>query len=297
MTFDEFLIGLGFEELLNGIREAYASRSSFALHERAMELFWTYLLVGGMPEAVVAYKKTESFRDVSHVHHAILSQYAGDMAKYAENPVDIARARAVWDSVPAQLAKENRKFQFNKVSKGGRSSQFAGALDWLVAAGLINKCYQVDSGQVPLSFHENPDAFKVYAGDTGLLAAKAEIPPSAILDERLRVMLDRGGIVENYVIQQMVARGIRPRYWTNRNRAEVDVLVEDGSEFAVPIEVKSSENVQSKSLNAYGAKYETRRMVRISAKNFGEGKVESIPLYAAGCLADDIAASKSNAWE
>ena len=296
MTFDEFLLGLGYESMLDGIAEAYVTRAKYALHERAMELFWTYLLVGGMPEAVSAYRETGSLRMVSHVHHGILNQYVGDMAKYAENPVDIARARAAWDSVPAQLAKENRKFQFNKVAKGGRSSQYVGALDWLVAAGLIVKCHQVDSGQVPLSFHENPDAFKVYANDTGLLSTKAEIPPAAILDERLRGMLDRGGIVENYVIQQMVARGIRPRYWTNRNRAEIDLVVEDGSASAVPIEVKSSENVRSRSLSAYAEKFGPARMVRVSAKNFGSGKVESIPLYAAGLLADEVASSKERAW-
>ena len=296
MTFDEFLVGLGYESMLDGIREAYASREKYALHERAMDLFWRYLMVGGMPEAVSVYRETESLKETSHVHHNILSQYAGDMTKYAENPVDIARARATWDSVPAQLAKDNRKFQFNKVAKGGRSQQYAGALDWLVAAGLIVKCYQVDSGQVPLSFHENPDAFKVYANDTGLLSTKAEIPPAAILDERLRGMLDRGGIVENYVIQQVVARGIRPRYWTNRNRAEVDLVVEDGSASAVPIEVKSSENVRSRSLSAYAEKFGPTRMIRVSAKNFGSGKVESIPLYAAGLLADEIASSKERAW-
>ena len=281
---------------MEAIQEAYVDRSNFALHDFAMDLFWAYLLVGGMPEAVRDYADTGSLRGVPRIHHSILSQYSGDMTKYADTSKDIIRAQRAWDSVPAQLAKENRKFQYSTIEKGARASRFESSLAWLEAAGIIVKCFQVDSGVVPLSFHENVNAFKVYANDVGLLSTKAEIPPSAVLDERMRASLDRGGIVENYVVQQFVARGIKPRYWTNRNRAEVDLVVEDGSAHAIPVEIKSSDNVRSKSLYAYADKFAPKRLVRFSTKNFGTGKVESIPLYAAGCFAEELVALRTAAY-
>ncbi|HQE69964.1 MAG TPA: DUF4143 domain-containing protein, partial [Atopobiaceae bacterium] len=202
--------------------------------------------------------------------------------------VDVARARDVWNSIPSQLAKENRKFQYNKVRSGGRASQYEGALDWLLAAGLITKCARISSGRIPLALQEDAAAFKVYVNDVGLLSVMSGIPASVLFDKRGRTLLDAGGLTENYVIQQLVARGIVPRYWTSGERAEVDLVVEDGSAKAVPVEIKSSEHVRSRSLSAYCERYEPSRAVRVSPKNFGMGNVESVPLYAVGCLADDV---------
>lgn len=291
MTFDEFMVATGHEKMLNGIREAYADKRSYQLHEQAMGLYRTYLLVGGMPEAVSAYVSSGSVRDAVAVHRDILSLYLADMAKYAPSPTDVARARDVWNSVPAQLAKENHKFQYKLVRSGGRASQYEGAISWLLSAGLIDKCARVSSGQIPLRLQEDPGSFKVYASDVGLLSTMSGIPASALFDEQGRSLLDAGGLVENYVVQQMAARGVVPRYWTSNNTAEVDLVVEDGSVKAVPIEIKSSENVRSRSLGVYRKKYEPDRAVRVSARNFGTGEVESIPLYAVGCLADELAAT------
>ena len=131
-------------------------------------------------------------------------------------------------------------------------------------------------------------AFKVYMNDTGLLSTMSGMSASALFDARGRAMLDAGGLTENCVMQQMVTQGITPRYWTSNGCTEVDLVVEDGSARAVPIEVKSTEHVRSRSLGVYKDRYEPDRVVRLSAKNFGFGVVESIPLYAAGCLADDL---------
>ncbi|MBP3884156.1 MAG: ATP-binding protein [Olsenella sp.] len=288
MTFDEFMVATGHELMLNAIRDAYVEKHSYQLHEQAMDLYRTYLLVGGMPEAVDVYARTGDLRAAEQVHRDILNLYLADMAKYVSNPTDVARARDVWNSVPGQLAKENRKFQYKRVRSGGRSSQYEGALSWLLSAGLITKCVRVTSGQVPLRLQEDVSAFKVYANDVGLLSTMSGIPASALFDERGRALLDAGGLTENYVIQQMVARGIEPRYWTSGGRAEVDLVVEDGSALAVPVEIKSTENVRSKSLGVFREKYGPARSVRLSARNFGPGEVESVPLYAAGCLADEL---------
>ena len=289
MTFDEFMGATGHALMLEGIREAYFDRRAYQLHDQAMGLYRTYLLVGGMPEAVAAYARTGDVRDAVRVHRDILNLYLADMVKYAPSPTDVARARDVWNSVPGQLAKENHKFQYRQVRSGGRSSEYEGAISWLLSAGLIDKCMRVSSGQVPLRLHEDRGSFKIYANDVGLLSTMSGIPASALFDERGRSLLDTGGLTENYVVQQMVARGIEPRYWTSGNRAEIDLVVEDGSAKAVPIEIKSTKNVRYRSLGVYRDKYEPDRVVRVSARNFGTGDVESIPLYAVGCLADDVA--------
>lgn len=289
MTFDEFMGATGYALMLEGIREAYFDRRAYQLHDQAMDLYRIYLLVGGMPEAVAAYARTGDVRDAVRVHRDILNLYLADMAKYAPSPTDVVRARDVWNSVPRQLAKENHKFQYRQVRSGGRSSEYEGAISWLLSAGLIDKCMRVSSGQVPLRLQEDRGSFKICANDVGLLSTMSGIPASALFDECGRSLLDTGGLTENYVVQQMVARGIEPRYWTSGNRAEVDLVVEDGSAKAVPIEIKSTKNVRSRSLGVYRDTYEPDRVVRVSARNFGTGDVESIPLYAVGCLADDVA--------
>lgn len=233
-------------------------------------------------------------RDAVRVHRDILNLYLADMAKYAPNPTDVARARDVWNSVPGQLAKENHKFQYKQVRSGGRASQYEGAISWLLSAGLVDKCVRVSSGQVPLRLQEDAGAFKVYANDVGLLSTMSGIPAAMLFDERKRSLLDAGGPTENYVVQQMVAHGITPRYWTSGNRAEVDLVVEDGSAGAVPVEVKSTENARSRSLGVYREKYRPDRVVRVSARDFGTGDVESIPLYAVGCLADGLALAQDS---
>lgn len=288
MTFDEFMCATGYERMMEGIREAYMRGEPYPMHDQALDLYRTYLLVGGMPEAVSAYIETGDFRTVAGVQRDILTLYYADMAKYGASLVDVARARDVWNSIPSQLAKENRKFQYNKVRSGGRASQYEGALDWLLAAGLITKCARISSGRVPLALQEDAAAFKVYVNDVGLLSVMSGIPASVLFDKRGRTLLDAGGLTENYVIQQLVARGIVPRYWTSGERAEVDLVVEDGSAKAVPVEIKSSEHVRSRSLSVYCERYEPSRAVRVSPKNFGMGNVESVPLYAVGCLADDV---------
>ena len=139
-----------------------------------MDFYRTYLLVGGMPEAVTAYARSGDVRDAVRVHRDILNLYLADMTKYAPSPTDIARARDVWNSVPRQLAKENHKFQYRQVRSGGRSSECEGAISWLLSAGLIDKCMRVSSGQVPLRLQEDRGSFKIYANDVGLLSTMSD---------------------------------------------------------------------------------------------------------------------------
>ena len=256
----------------------------YFLHERALDLYRTYVLVGGMPEAVLVYDETKDFNEVAAVQNNILDLYVADMAKYAQ-PFETARIVEAWRSVPAQLAKENKKFQYKTVRSGGRASQYETALAWLETAGLVNRCLQIVSGQLPLSLHENRDAFKMYLADTGLLSARMQVRAAMLFDEEGRKELDAGALTENYVAQVLTSRGFDLLYWVSQGKAEVDFVIDVGMQKAVPIEVKSSRNVRSKSLSVYREKYEPPYAIRLSTRNFGfEGGVKSVPLYAAFCL-------------
>ena len=284
MTFDEWLEATGHGQMIKGISEAYARKAPYPLHEQALDFYRTYVLTGGMPEAVASYAEHGDFADVSRIQRDILDLYVADMAKYAE-PIETARIREAWLSVPAQLAKENHKFQYKVVRSGGRASQYSVALDWLETAGLVNRCVRISSGQVPLKMQEDRSSFKIYLADTGLLSAMMEIPPAVMFDAAARKFLDAGALTENYVAQNLVAGGFVPRYWTSGRTAEVDFVIEDGDAQAVPVEVKSSDNVRSRSLSVYREKYEPVRTLRLSTRNFGMSDgIESIPLYAAFCL-------------
>lgn len=284
MTFDEYLRAAGQGALVEGIRRCYESNEPYFLHERALDLFRSYMLVGGMPEAVLVHVETQDFAETASVQETILDLYIADMAKYAQ-PIETARIMEAWRSIPAQLAKENRKFQYKTVRSGGRASQYESALAWLSAAGLVDRCTQITSGQLPLAAHENRDAFKVYQADTGLLAARMGLRPALLFDEEARKGIDAGALTENYVAQALAAQGFDLRYWVSKGKAEVDFVIDAGLSKAVPLEVKSSRNVRSKSLGVYREKYEPELSIRLSTKNFGfEGGVKSVPLYAAFCI-------------
>ncbi|MDF7640833.1 ATP-binding protein [Bifidobacterium sp. ESL0784] len=289
MSFDEFLLALGDETMRDDIQAQYRLSEQYVRHDDALDRYWAYLLCGGMPEAVAAYvADNHDFGEIRTIQRNILDLYVADMAKYAL-PTETARIREAFNSIPAQLAKENHKFQYKIVHSGGRASQYAFALDWLETAGLASRCVQITSGQLPLALHENRSAFKIYMADTGLLGAMSELPVETLLNPQLRGSLDLGAFTENYVAQTLTASGHTLRYWTSKSDAEVNFVAALGDQAtlrtATPIEVKSSDNVRSRSLRAYQDKYQPQRLIRLSTKNFGREKdIESVPLYAAFCL-------------
>lgn len=285
MGFDEFLDAMGEGALISEIRECHAQSRPFYLHESMLERFWQYVIVGGMPEAVERFAQDGDFAAVRTVQSTIADLYVADMAKYA-TPVETARIRDTWNSIPAQLAKENRKFQYKLVRSGGRASVYGPSIVWLLAAGLVERCTRVSSGRLPLAMHEDASAFKIYMSDTGLLAARSELDPALVLDANYRRQLDLGGIVENYVAQALAVNGVPLRYWTSGNAAEVDFVMQmPGAAVATPVEVKSSDNTRARSLTVYRGKYEPAEAIRLSTKNFGtDNGIRSVPLYAAFCL-------------
>ena len=284
MDFEEFLWALGQEKLYDLIYESYEGFTPLSLHDTAMDLYKTYLVVGGMPRAVSEYVSMRDFDFVVAVQRTLNDSYIADMAKYA-TPVETTRNMAVWDSIPAQLAKENHKFQYKVIKSGARSKDYEAAMDWLTAAGMINKCVNVTEGKLPLKAYEQQDIFKVYMVDTGLLCSKLDIAANVVLHTPHSFDGFKGALAENYIMQALVVNGIKPYYWSSPGKAEVDFVFQDRQSNIIPLEAKSADNVRSKSLRNFRDIYNPVYSIRASAKNFGfENGIKSIPLYALGCM-------------
>lgn len=284
MDFEEFLWARGQKELANGIRQQFTNFKSFPLHELALTLYREYLFVGGMPRPVLEYLQNKGNDFVISEQLNLNNAYLADSAKYtsAANSVKII---AVFNSIPAQLAKENHKFQYKMIKSGARANEYETALDWLFAAGICYRCTKITEGHLPLSAYQEPSSFKVYMQDCGLLAAKAGIPPSLLLNRNSELDGFKGALAENYVCASLVASGHTPFYWESNGKAEVDFVIQMKNGDIVPIEVKSADNVRSKSLAVFSERYKFPHSLRISAKNFGNsGNVLSVPLYAVFCI-------------
>ncbi len=283
MDFEEFLWATGKTALADAVREAFDSTAPLppSLHEGALSLYRQYLVVGGMPEAVATYVETGSVIDVAEKHRIILDGYSADTNKYADEGLSV-KIRACFDSIPQQLAKENRKFQYKVVRRGGNSSLFGDALDWLVLSGTVARCTLVETVESPLEVFASPDSFKIYQADTGLLVSKVGAQRADVLSGLGGTFM--GALTENYVAQQLAALGYPLHYWTRDNRAELDFVVERQGCLSA-IEVKSGENTRSRSLASFKGAHGVDRLVRLSAKPFGDaGGMLSVPLYAAFCL-------------
>jgi len=282
MDFEEFLMAAGKGGLVDLIHEACAEFSPFSLHDSAMDLYRTYLVVGGMPQAVLEYVNRD-FNFVVAAQKNINDAYIADMAKYA-SPQETTKIMAAWASIPAQLAKENRKFQYKVIKSGARAHEYETPLNWLQFAGIVHKCVRVEGGKMPLSAYTDNGSFKVYMMDTGLLCAKFGIPANLVLGGK---GFDgfKGALAENYVCQCLAVNGIAPFYWSSNGKAELDFVFQDAPGNIVPLEVKSADNVRSKRLQRFVQLYNPAYAIRVSAKNFGyENGIKSVPLYAVGAL-------------
>jgi predicted AAA+ superfamily ATPase len=285
LDFEEFLWAMNKRPLTEMIRAGFKADEPLtdALHKMALKCYQQYLVIGGMPAVVATYLRTQSYLDVNQNQGLIYNQYVADMAKYPDD-FKTMRIRACYDSVPSQLAKENKKFQYKAVKSGTTSSYFEESIEWLRYAGIALKCVRVKSGNMPVSVYAEPDFFKLYLSDVGLLTYKSGISASLLLGD---IGFDNefvGGLVENYVAQQLTALGYPLYYWSSEGKAEVDFVIQMDNR-VVPIEVKKSLRTQSKSLNVFVQTYHKDFSIRISAKTFGfANHIKSVPLYAVFCM-------------
>lgn len=282
MTFAEYLLACERPKLLEALQNLEWDSLS-VMDDLLVELLRQYYFTGGMPEAVKKYIETQDVELVREVQHEILDAYERDIAKHTKPQV--ARIHQVWESIPTQLARENKKFIFGAVKKGGRAADFEIAIQWLVDAGLVYKIERVKEPVMPLKFYADGSAFKLYMLDCGLLACMAEANPNAMLLGTNAFTEFKGAFAENYVLQQMKATLDTSVYYYSKDNStmEVDFLFQT-QERVVPTEVKAEENVKSKSLSFFineDFKNLNLKGLRCSMKPYiDQGWMENIPLYA-----------------
>jgi len=284
LDFEEYLTALDQAAAAAIIRECFESNSECTVHQTLTDHYYRYIYTGGMPQVVNEFLRSGDFTFVGVVQRTIHDAYVADMAKYA-TPSETIRIKAVYDSIPAQLVKENHKFQYKLVRTGGRALIYESPVEWLKASGIVIKCEKISEGSFPMIAFADSSAFKIYLSDTGLLCSKYSIPPQRMFTESGGIDRIKGVLAENHVAAALVVNGYIPGYWESEGRAEVDFLIQAASGDVIPIEVKSSENVRSKSLQQFVIRYKPKYSIRISGKNFGfENNIKSVPLYAAFCL-------------
>ena len=285
LRFDEFLNALGQKHLVGLIKEHFEQMIEMPeeIHQELLYWYERYLYIGGMPAAVNQYMERESFINVPEVQNLILNAYIADMAKYTSDN-ESTKIRNSFLSMPAQLAKENKKFQYKLIRKGATAGLFGDSIAWLVFAGVVLSCDKITRAEIPLAAFKDVSAFKLYMPDVGLLSSFTGILWENIVKNQLSDLY-KGALAENYVAQTLKSSGYELYYWTSDSpAAEVDFLIQKEGKI-LPIEVKSGKNVSAKSLKHFQKMYEPKKVIRLSEKNFGtDGNVYAVPLYAVFCI-------------
>jgi len=283
MDFEEFLMATSSHGLIDEIYKCYNSSipMTSTLHEKLMGLYRMYLCVGGMPQAVqnIVDVNQNIFDFDKDIIKNIIESYLNDMNQYIFNNTEKSKIETIYKSIPSQLGNVSNKFQYSKINSNARSRDYESAMQWLISSTMIYKCNLLKSIQIPPKAYADEEYFKLYLSDVGLLTSLLEIQYNDILLDNS--FLYKGNIAENYVATQLVRNGLSLYYWKSNSDAEIDFILynEDG---LIPIEVKASDNITSKSLNSYMKQYNPKYAIRISSKNFGfENNIKSVPLYAA----------------
>lgn len=284
MDFEEFLMAIGEDRLIEEIKNHYISNLPLLepLHNKALELYKKYLILGGMPTIINDFIKNDyRIANVNfELQDYIIATYLADMNKYTENNESIKNSK-IYNAIPKELARENNTFKYSIVDKDARKIRYESSLDWLLASNMILKCDLTERNESPLKAFVNNDKFKIYLSDSGLLRALSNIDYSEILLDKNEMY--KGVLTENYIACEFFSK-FRELYYYTFDKYEIDFLLKiDGD--IIPVEVKSGRRTNSKSLNEYVAKYNPKYSIRISSKNFGfENNIKSIPLYAVFCI-------------
>ena len=280
MNFEEFLLAKGENEACKLLQSRDYDTLNL-LHEKYTDLLRQYYYVGGMPEAVKKYVETGALQEVRDIQEGILQGYGLDFSKHAPKE-QVPRIRMVWSSIPSQLFKENKKFIYGALRKGARAHDFEMAIQWLIDAGLIYKVPRCTKPELPLSIYEDLSAFKLYMLDIGLMGALVKTDPANILIKNDIFKEYKGGMTEQYVLQQMKSKDIAPVYYhkTDDSRLEIDFLIQRKGEM-IPIEVKAEGNVRSNALSQFLSHRPDLQAERYSMLPYKrQGNLTNIPLYA-----------------
>lgn len=289
MSFMEYLIANGESMLVEYIMNG--NRTLDAFTQKLTEHLKRYLIVGGMPAAVMKWIETHDFFEVNSVQRQLLTAYENDFSKHAPHQL-VEKIRYVWDSIPSQLAKENKKFIYGLVRSGARAREYEDALLWLADAGEIIRTYNISKPDVPLKAYVDTKAFKVYLLDVGLLMCMSGLSPKVILEGSRIFEEFKGALTEQYVCQELqLHKQLHSNfYWTSSSVAEIDFLVSDGIE-VYPLECKAGITMNAKSLKSYKDKYSPRWSLRTSLLPYERNEqalTTNIPLYMLFALSEEI---------
>ena len=284
LSFSEFLEAVGQEAFARLLAKKDWGLIA-AFRSKLIDLLKQYYYVGGMPEVVNAFINHKDYAEVRQLQQTILDSYDRDFSKHA--PIaEVPRIRMIWRSVPALLAKENKKFIYGVVKEGARAKDFELAIEWLIDAGLIYKVSRVKKAGIPLSAYEDFSAFKLFLLDTGLMGAMSGLPPQALLEGNVLFSDYKGAITEQYVLQQLKSvKGLSIYYWSSdTSRGELDFLLQKDVS-VIPVEVKAEENLQSKSLRFFVEKNAGLHGVRFSMSDYRKQEwMINYPLYSVGYI-------------
>ena len=283
LSFFEFLEALGEENLLQLLKENDFDMIG-VFNSKLKEFLKLYYYVGGMPEAVNSYAQNKDLKEVRKIQKRLLEAYEQDFSKHAPSNI-VPRIRQLWNNIPTQLAKENKKFIYGLVREGARAREYEIALSWLIDCGLVYQIDRVTTSKVPLSAYQDFNAFKLYLLDVGLLSAMSGIDAKTLLEGNDVFEEFKGSLTEQYVLCQLKeCTDLDVFYWSSdTGTSELDFITQIGKD-NVPIEVKASENLQAKSLKSFVQKYETKFNVRTSMSDYrNDDWITNIPLY---CIAN-----------
>lgn len=280
LSFKEFLLALNQQPLLELLESKdWILIKSF--REKYIQHLRQYYYIGGMPEAVFSFSKQNNYNEVRAIQKRILLAYEHDFSKHAPNEI-VPRIRMIWNSIPAHLARENKKFIYRAVKQGARAKDYELALSWLIDCGLAHKVCRVSKPGFPLKAYEDFGAFKLFVVDTGLLSAMVNIDIKTLIEGNVIFTEFKGALTEQFVLQQLkTLQDIDIYYWSSeKSSSEIDFLVQQAGKI-IPIEVKAEENLQAKSLKMFYQKYNPKSAIRTSMSDYRKNNwLINLPLYA-----------------
>ena len=286
LSYEEFLLALGKDDMVSMLHSLdWVAINTF--NARYIELLRQYYYVGGMPEAVKTFVEEKDYRAVRSVQLALLKSYSHDFSKHPPKEI-VKRMMLLWNTIPSQLAKENKKFVYTAVRPSGRARDFETSIQWLCDAGVAYKVTRVIAGEMPLSGFEDADAFKLYTLDIGLHGAMSGLDARTLVNGAEFFKQYKGALTEQFVLQQLqLMEETEIHYWSPDNGiAEVDFVIQSAGQI-IPIEVKAEQNLRAKSLAEFIKRYNTSLVVRTSMAPYSKGeKIIDLPLYAISVLSD-----------
>jgi hypothetical protein len=280
LTFQEFLMAVDEKQLLEIIQNNNFDMQKI-FKDKIIDLLKRYCYVGGMPKVVSSYADNRDYQEVRKLQNNILRDYENDFSKHIP-PEQVERTRLLWQAVPSQLVKENKKCVYGKIKEGARSKDFEISLNWLIDSGLIHKVSRVTDPKMPLKAYEDVSAYKLFLLDVGLLGAMTEIDVRSLLENDKLFNDYNGAITEQYVLQEFKTLGDLPVFYWTSNRAELDFVIQLRNE-VIPVEAKATINLKAKSLKSFRQKYEPKISIRTSLADYEENNgLFNIPLYDVG---------------